>query len=43
MFPLDYVLAVALLTAPADATDLTGSAGGCATLASSSIPRPFGR
>jgi hypothetical protein len=32
MFPLDYVLAVALLTAPADATDLAGPAEGCATL-----------
>jgi hypothetical protein len=32
LFPLDYVLAVALLTALADATDLTGSAEGWATL-----------
>jgi hypothetical protein len=32
MFPLDYVLAVALLTAPAEATDLSGPAEGYATL-----------
>jgi hypothetical protein len=31
MFPLDYVLAVALLTVPAE-TDLAGPAEGCATL-----------
>ena len=30
MFPLDHVLAVALLTAPAEATALTGSVQGCA-------------